>query len=154
MSWSLLIANGDIAFNGRDMTQVEGAQKVVQDLACCILEPMGTDDMHPYFGSLIDGGTAPDGTFNSGVIGEPNNNFTATYVGVEIERICHQYQAQQKDRYTADVAVYGRSTITASEALLNVQTVVATSAQDHLLIHATLDTGSGEVPLILPVAAS
>jgi hypothetical protein len=154
MSWSLQISNGDLTFNGADMTTVQGAEKLVQDLACCILEPMGTDSMHPSYGSIIDGGTSPDGTFNQGIIGSRNNSFAATYVDNEISRICHQYQAQQQARFTADVAVYGTSTLTASEALLGVQGVNATADQDRLLVTATLQTGSGDLPINIPMTTS
>lgn len=154
MSWSLQIANGDLGFNGSDMSTVQGSQKLVQDLACCILEPMGTDDMHPGFGSLIDGGIGTDGSYNTGVIGGPNNSAAATFVNSEVNRICTQYQAQQQARYQDDVATYGKATLTASEALLSVEGISATSSTDQLIVNATLQTGSGNQSLVLQIPSS
>ena len=154
MSWSLQIANGDLAFNGADMTTVQGSQKLVQDLACCILEPMGNDPLHPGYGSLIDGGIGTDGSYTSGVIGAPNDTRAGNFVVSEINRICTQYQSQQQARYKADVATYGKSTISASEALLGVESITATASQDHLNVGATLQTGSGDQPITLSVPSS
>lgn len=151
MSWSLQIANGDLAFNGNDLSTVTGSDKLVQDLACCILEPMGTDDMHPSFGSLIDGGIDSSGNFNPGVIGAPNNAATAGLVDSEITRICNQYQASQQARYQSDLAAYGTSTLTASEVLLSIGGISNTVNQDQLEVTAVLQTGTGSQPFVLNV---
>jgi hypothetical protein len=151
MSWSLRIAHGDLGFNGHQMTTVEGGEKIVQDLGSCVLEPMGTDDMHPSFGSLIAGGIQSDGTYNEGIIGQPNDAYAASFVDAEIQRIITQYQAQQADRHGRDIATYGRSTLTASEVVLTVQQIAATAAQNQLLVTANLQTGTGDLPLDVPV---
>lgn len=149
-----MIANGDLSFNGSSLDTVQGSDKLVQDLMCCVLEPMGTDDMHPTFGSLIDGGIDQDGDQVPGVIGTPNDAYAAAYVDSEIQRICQQYQTQQQTRYTNDIAVYGTSTITASEALLSIDDISAVSSMDHLIVTASLSTGSGQIPVSLPIASN
>jgi hypothetical protein len=154
MTWSLLIANGDLSFNGASMDIVQGGDKLVQDLACCILEPMGTDGLHPTFGSTIGGGINADGSYNAGVIGQPNDAVAATYVQGEVTRIVAQYQAQQQQRFQADVAVYGKGTITADEALLSVGGISAVGAQTTLQVSAQLETGTGNVPISLPISSS
>lgn len=154
MTYSLMIANGDLSFNGASMDVVEGSDKLVQDLVCCVLEPMGTDQMNPSFGSLITGGVDTNGDVVSGVIGTPNNALAAAFVSGEIQRICLAYQQQQQARYSADVQTYGTSTVTASEALLGVENISATSSTDILAINATLSTGAGDLPVTLPVSTS
>ena len=154
MTWSLLIANGDLSFNGASMNTVQGGDKLVQDLACCILEPMGTDDMHPTFGSTIGGGINPDGSYNPGAIGAPNDARTDAFVQGEITRIISQYQTQQQQRFQADVAVYGKATITANEALLSVGGITTSANQNVLQVNATLETGTGTQPISLPVTSS
>lgn len=154
MSYSLMIANGDLSFNGDSFDVVQGSDKLIQDLACCVLEPMGTDQMNPEFGSLIDGGTDTTGTVVAGVIGAPNDNAAQAFVISEIQRICAAEQATQQARYSADVQTYGKSTIIASEALLAVSNVSATSTTDTLAISATLTTGTGDLPVTLPVTSS
>jgi hypothetical protein len=154
MSYSLMIANSDLSFNGTSLDTVDGSNKLVQDLMCCVLEPMGTDQMYPSFGSLIDGGIDPNGDVISGVIGTPNDGVAAALVSSEIQRICAAYQAQQQARYSNDVQTYGKSTITASEALLSVNGVTATQTTDVMSINATLSTGTGNLPVTLPVSTS
>jgi hypothetical protein len=151
MSWSLQVQNGDLAFGSGQMATVTGGQKLVQDLACDILEPMGTDPMHPSFGSTIDGGTQPDGTVSQGMIGTPNDALAASFIYAEIQRICLDYQQRQSARNATDVATYGKSTLTADEALLSVTNVKVNQVADKLLVSATLKTGLGSLSLDIPV---
>lgn len=136
------------------MDIIQGGDKLVQDLACCILEPMGTDSLHPTFGSTIGGGINADGSYNPGVIGTPNDAVAATAVLGEVTRIGAQYQAQQQQRFQADVAVYGKGTITANEALLSVGSIAAIGDQTTLQISAQLETGTGTLPIAIPVSSS
>jgi hypothetical protein len=152
MSWSLSIVGGDLSFAGNQMATVSGATKLIQDLSCDILEPMGTDDAHPTFGSLIEGGTQPDGTFSPGIIGNLNNTNAASFVNAELTRISQDYQARQASRNAADVATYGKSTLTADEALLGLDNVSFQAAGTTMLVAATLQTGAGSQPLVLPVS--
>lgn len=154
MSYSLMIANGDLSFNGASFDVVQGSEKLVQDLMCCVLEPMGNDDMHPDYGSLIDGGIDQNGNQQPGVIGSPNDAIAGSYVDTEITRICEAYQQQQQTRYSNDIAIYGTSTITASETLLSIESVTSQAALDHLLVSADLSTGTGDVAVSLPIASS
>jgi hypothetical protein len=154
MSYSLMIANGDLSFNGASLDTVDGSNKLVQDLACCVLEPMGTDPSHPEFGSLIEGGVDPSGNVSAGVIGSPNDAHAASIVVSEVRRICDAYQSQQQGRYSSDVQTYGKSTITASEMLISVEGITASQETDTLMINATLATGGGNMSVNLPVATS
>ena len=150
MSWSLQIANGDLSLGSSGLNTVTGSDKMVQDLSCALLEPMGNDPLHPTYGSLIDGGVDTAGNVNVGMIGQPNNDQNDTIIGAEIQRICRVYQANQIARNNADVAVYGKSTLTADEALLGVTGLNIQRAEDHVLITAVLQTGTGSLPLALP----
>jgi hypothetical protein len=152
MSWSLLITNGDLALSGNGMATVTGGAKLVQDMTCAILEPMGNDPMHPSYGSTIDGGIMPDGTYAPGIIGSPNNAAASAFVQAEINRIAKGYQAQQVARYQADVATYGKSTLTADEVLLSVESVTAQGVQNQLLVQANIQTGIGDQPIAVPMS--
>lgn len=154
MSYSLMIANGDLSFNGASLNVVEGSEKLIQDLACCVLEPMGTDNAHPAFGSLIDGGTDADGNVNTGIIGTPNDGYAESFVSAEIIRICNAYQAQQQARYSEDIQTYGTATITASEALMSVGNIESIQYEDSLQLAATLVTGAGDLSINLPITTT
>jgi hypothetical protein len=154
MSWSLEIENGDLQFGSAGLNVVTGSQKLTQDLACDLLEPMGTDPLHPSFGSVIDGGYDTNGNYVQGVIGQSNDASTGSAVGNEVSRICQNYQTQQIARNQADVATYAKSTLTADEALLAVMGIQVEQVQDQALVTATLQTGAGGLPLTLPFTAS
>lgn len=150
MSWSLQVSNGDLSFGSAGLNTVSGAQKLTQDLACDILEPLGNDPMHPAYGSIIDGSVDANGNYQPGLIGEVNDQTTGTQIGAEIQRICLNYQQSQVARNQADIAVYGKSTLTADEALLALLGVKVDQAQDQALVTVNIQTGAGGLPLNIP----
>lgn len=147
MSWSLAIQNGDLVHGGNGFNTVAGGAKLVQDLRCVILEPMGTDSLHPSYGSIIDGGVDTNGTYHEGIIGQINDASAASMVRAELQRIVKGYQGQQVARNNTDLAVYGKSTLTADEALLNIASIALQQVQDEILVTATLQTGVTNLPL-------
>ena len=154
MSYSLQVANGDLVFNGTSLSTVSGAQKLVQDMTCGILEPMGTDDMHPTYGAVIDGGTLPDGTYQQGIIGNANDEYAAQFVSSEINRVASNLQQAQAVRNQNDLATYGRSTLTPDETLQSLGDVSITTAQNQMLVSVDLQTGSGPVSVAIPATTT
>jgi hypothetical protein len=144
MSWSLQLQNGDLALSGGQFATVTDSAKLVQDLTCDILEPMGTDDAHPTYGSLIDGGIQ-NGTYQEGVIGQPNTSIAATFVSSEISRICSDYQKSQIARNAADATTYGKPTLTPGETLISVSDITLQQSQESILVGVTLKTGTGTI---------
>jgi hypothetical protein len=153
MSFSLLIEHGDLPLNGTSLATVEGAHKLTQDLMCGIMTPMGTDEAHPDFGSLLEGGFTSDGRYVEGVIGSEDWNRVALVVQSEIQRICNEYQLQQISRNRNDAAVYGKTTLTPSELLVAVDGIQLQQAEDNLLVTVTLKTGNGPIQVNVPVAS-
>ena len=52
--YDLKITNGDLAVRGDgNITKIYGAERIVQDLSCWILEPFNTDPMYSRFGSTV-----------------------------------------------------------------------------------------------------
>lgn len=148
MSWSLQIQNGDLALGGSGFGTVSGSDKIIQDLRCALLESLGNDTMHPTYGSILDGGVGADGTVYPGVIGQINDQTSATLVQAELQRIVKIYQGQQITRNNSDIAVYSKSTLTADEAVLNITNVNIQRVADSMLVGATLVTGAGGLPLV------
>lgn len=143
MSYSLQVANGDFTVAAAQLGTVVDVAKLTQDLTCCLLEPMGTDDMHLDYGSLLDGGTLPDGTVSPGVIGVSDINRVAALVRTEIARVTANYQSQQLARAKADQAVYNRASLSSAEVLISVTDVSLTQVEDALNVVITLQTGQG-----------
>jgi hypothetical protein len=153
MSWSLELRNGDLNLSGTHLGQATGAQKLVQDLRCAILEQRGTDDMHPSFGSMIDGGVDDFGNEVTSVIGLSDWDYVSLQVTNEIRRIAGEQQQRQLVRAKNDRHTYGESTLTNAELLLSLSGVKLLQVQDTLVVEVTLTTGSGrEIPITVPVA--
>lgn len=155
MSWSLQLQGGDLVVSGARLGQAFGTQKLVQDLRCAILEHQGSDDMHPDFGSLIDGGTDASGNEVASLIGTSRWDFAALRIESEIRRIVANYQRQQAVRARNDRTTYGESTLTNDELLVEVKKIDMTQALDKLFVQITLDTGVGRnITIDIPVTLS
>src|SRR3954462_6416197 len=101
MSWSLQLRGGDLVIGGASFGVATQQQKLIQDLRCAILERMGTDEDHPWFGSLIDGGRL-NGVDQPSIIATDNWNMAVLAVESEIRRIVDQYQKAQIIRTERD----------------------------------------------------
>lgn len=145
MSWSLKLRNGDLALSGSSLETVSGAPKLVQDLRCWILERMGTDNLHPGFGSLFDGGVEPNGTVHTSVIGTFNEEIARLDIESDLRRILNEYQAKQVARLKVDRATYGKSTFSRGEVLVAVEGIEFTVALDTIYIVISLRTGDDSI---------
>jgi hypothetical protein len=125
----------------------------VQDLRAALLEPQGTDDAHFNFGSVIDGGRRPDGTQIPSLLANVNWDLVALDLESEIRRISNDYQKRQVTRAQSDRLTYGSSTLSNNEILYSITNIDMIQAQDVLLCNITLQTGSGEEKILLPISA-
>lgn len=141
MSYSLQIQNGDLLIGGATLGVVKGSAKLIQDLRCAILERMGTDDAHPGYGSLIDGGRL-NGQEQPSMIASSDWGRAVTVIESEIRRIATQYQNAQITRLRADKSTYGKPTLTPDELLMGISSIQFFQAQDNLLVKIGLTTGS------------
>jgi hypothetical protein len=148
MSWSLQIRNGDLSVSGAKLGVVTGGSKLAQDLRCALLTERGSDDLHPTFGSLIDGGRNDAGDWVPSLIGSTDWELIAMRVEAEIRRICLEQQARQVSRSQADRMVYGRSTLSNDELLLQVDRVQMFQAMDSLMVRVSITTGSGQTQTV------
>jgi hypothetical protein len=154
MSWSLQLRGGDLVTDGASFGTTTGAGKLVQDLRCAILERMGTDEDHPWFGSLIDGGRL-NGVEQTSLIATGNWDMAILAVEGEIRRIVDLYQKQQIARSERDRSSYGKPTLTPSELLMGVGNIEFFQAQDNLLCRVTLITGANdEMKISIPLGST
>lgn len=142
MSWSLKLTNGDLDLRAASYGIVTGEAKLIQDLRCFILEKMGTDPLHPEFGSLIDGGRRPDGTVIDGVIGLVNNDLARLEVESDIRRIVREYQQRQLGRAREDKGRYGKTTFSRGEVLVALNSVDFEAVADTLNVTLVITTGN------------
>lgn len=142
MSWSLQISHGDFRVESAHLGTVTGQAKLIQDFRCAILEQMGIDNLHPDFGSLIDGGTTPEGVSTTGVIGESDLNMVALVIETEINRIARYIQRAQLARAKSDKLTYGKATLTPQEVLLQLKGIELTQQEDKVKVKIGLISAS------------
>jgi hypothetical protein len=132
---------------------VSGQQKLVQDLKCAILEPRGTDPMHPSFGSTLDGGTLPDGSTVGTNIGEAIDRERLMEIESELRRVILDHQAKQIDRLQREALLYGgKNTFTAGELIQSVERIDILPVQDVVIARVFLLTQAGSrIQLMQPV---
>jgi hypothetical protein len=146
VSWSFHVKNGDLNFAGPGgFATVTGQQKLVQDLKNWLLEPRGTDPFHPDYGSVLDGGTLPDGTSVNSQIGNLVSGEILLNIEAEVRRILTGYQQQQLDRLNRETLLYGgKNTFNSSEILASIEDVVIQQLGDVVLVRCVLRTASGD----------
>lgn len=145
MTYSLQVKNGDLNFGGPGgFATVTGQSKLVQDLKNWILEPRGTDPIHPDYGALLDGGTMPDGTDADPIIGDLITSATLVLIESEIRRVLAAYQQQQLDRLNREIVQYGgKNTFSMGEVLVAVTAVTCTQVSDTVLVTVSIQAGDG-----------
>lgn len=142
MTWSLQITHGDFLVESAHLSTVTGQQKLVQDFRCAILEQMGIDNLHPDFGSLIDGGTTPEGVTSQGVIGTVDAQAAKLTIEAEINRIARYIQRAQLERAKSDKMTYGRATLVPQEVLLSLNGISIEQIEDRLKVVVGLTSAS------------
>lgn len=154
MSWSFHLLNGDLNPAGPGgLAQVTGSQKLIQDLRCALLEPIGTDLMNPSFGSSLDGGVDPStGASLPGFIGQQGTDFALLEIESEIRRVLAVYQSSQIDRMYADQQQTGQNSLSPGEVLQSVDSVVLQQADDRLVVSVMITAGDGtSIPIVQAV---
>jgi hypothetical protein len=156
MTWSLQIRNGDLALNGPGgFQQVSGMQKLIQDLRDWMLEPQGTDPVHPDYGSNLDGGTNPDGSLIETHIGSVIDRERLLDIESELRRILASYQQQQLARLQFETVQFGgKNTFSQAEILASVNEVAVEQFGDVILarISVTAQDGSS-ITFVQPVSS-
>lgn len=145
MTYSLQVFNGDLNFGGPGgFAIVTGQNKLIQDLKDWILEPRGTDPIHPDYGALLDGGALPDGTVQGPIIGDLITPATMILIESEVRRILGAYQQQQLDRLNREMVQYGgKNTFSMGEVLLAINGVTLQQVSDTVLVNVSITTGDG-----------
>lgn len=149
MSFSLELKNGDLGLSGTSLGTVVNAAKLQQDLVSAILTPLGFEELHPGFGSILE-----DDLINPEVqiIGSRDFHHAAALIRSELVRLCQNYQAQQIARNEDDAIKFGKPTLTPGEILLRVVDIKFVQSEDHLLCTLVLEIGNDTIELNIPVS--
>jgi hypothetical protein len=148
MTWSLKLRNGDLERSSNQLAKATNETKLVQDLRIQFLTKMGIDDLHPEFGSLLDGGTTPDGIVHDTFIGTDDKENAKLLIQSELHRIINDYQQKQLTRAKRDKMVYGKATLTPREFVLSVRSINVVEYLDAFNITIELTTASKETQIL------
>lgn len=149
MTWSLALKNGDITASGSAGYQVvTGPQKLMQDVRNWMLEPQGSDPMHPEYGSNLDGGLMPDGSMIPSLIGAANDKEHLASLESELNRIVFAYQNLQLQRLTREqYELDGKNTFAPGELLWSVS-IGLQQFQDIVLAAIAMTSNNGQTSVL------
>lgn len=152
MSKSLAVVGGDLAIQSRAYQTVTGRAKLIQDLRCWILEPLGTDPATPDFGTRLEGVLTNTEEY-AGVIGAALTSQLVNELQTELLDQLLRYQALQVSKMQDDVVRYdGQTTLDPDEVIQSVDGVDAVVDGDTILIQITLTTfASTSLTITIPV---
>ena len=126
ISYSLRIADGDLARRGSQLDLVFGMNKLTQDVDLWIRERYGIDRFHPAMGSILQ-------DFIGGVV-SPS---TSAEVQGEVLRVLRNYQAIQLRRLKESPQL-----LSPSELLVSIDDVVTRVNYDSVLVAIRMRNGS------------
>lgn len=153
MSWSLQLRRGDLTLGGSSYGTVTGADKLVQDLRCALLEPFGYDEMHRDFGSVLDGGVM-DGVEYKGPIGRTDFESVRNEIEIEIRRVAREHQRSQINRSNRDINKYGNSTLTNRELLRSISSIDTVQINDIVFVRVSLSLGDTDRTIDIPLSTT
>lgn len=130
---SFQLKDGDLDLGGgRQCVLAAGGDKLNQDLALLMMEPLGTSPLAPNYGSLL-----PD------MVGSADPDVMAIQVEAEVSRLLSNYQASQFERLR-EARDNGDLNLWAKDELLNSIDSVASSVNlDTVVVTCTVRTASG-----------
>lgn len=131
---TIAVSNGDIQLNSGKIQFVTGSNKLFQDLARWLQEPLGTGFTSPGFGSLL-----------TSMVGGTQNSGTITTITNEITRILELYQGQQTIDLQQAQNVAQLSNWNKSEIIQNIVSVDVTVQNSSIIAAVTINTLSGNI---------
>ncbi len=152
MSKSFKIEGGDLVIGaGRAFGQVQGKDKLFQDLKLWLLERIGTDPATPNYGSRLDGGVI-GGVELESYIGQEATQDRISEVTLEISTLLERYQEGQLDKMRREVVEFGGNhTLTPNEILHKIDSIETAFSNGTLYVRVKCSTLSGDTfKLIIP----
>lgn len=108
----------------------------MQDLRCMLIERVGTDPATPDFGSQFETGE---------YIGQVYSDILAAEARLSIQDLLERYQAAQLEKIKQETIAYnGLNTLSNSEVIETIDSIVSTFTGTTLLIRVTITTMADE----------
>lgn len=132
MSYSLAIADGDLARNGSRLGIVYGVDKLKQDINLWLTERYGGDRFHVNMGSILQD-----------FIGGVASSSTRAEIHAEVLRVLQNYQRLQLRRFQEQPQL-----MSASELLVSIEDLRVLVSYDTVTVTARLRNGSQQATTI------
>ena len=135
--YTFKIVDGDLAVRGDgNITQLTGAQRIRQELACWLLEPLGTDRFYSKFGSTV-----------GDMIGSPAIEDYLNELQVEVERVVNNYVSYQRGQIQALRSGNAADAINSwsdDDVIASVNSIEVEAIADTVKVTVTLSTAAGQ----------
>lgn len=132
MSFSLKIADGDLAQTGSQFGVVFGVDKLKQDINLWLMEQYGGDRFHLNMGSILQ-------DFIGGIV----NDATRSEVHAEVFRVLQNYQTLQLRRFKENP-----EKMSPGELLVSVDDITTSVSYDTVRVGVRLRNGSRQAMTI------
>lgn len=129
MSFSLAVADGDIALRGSNVGLVSGVEKLQQDVSIWLRERYGSDRFQSNYGSVLDS-----------FIGSVIDDRTSAMVQSEVMRVLRNYQQVQRRAIDTNPQRFS-----ADEILLQVEDIRTDIRYDSVNVTIRFLTGSRQI---------
>jgi len=138
---TITVSNGDINLVGGKLQFSFGSNKLAQDIALWLKEPLGTGFTTPGFGSLLPG-----------MVGSSQANNSASTIENEILRVLKLYQGQQiltlqQAQNSAQLSIWNRNEII--QKIVSVQAQVNNNNGTEIDATIVIETLSGNLVTLL-----
>jgi len=134
---TLTVSNGDLNLNGGKLQFSYGSNKLAQDIALWLQEPLGTGFTTPAFGSLLPG-----------MVGTSQATNSASSVENEILRVLQLYQGQQiinlqQAQNSAQLSIWNKNEII--QSIVSVQANVDSTNGTQINANIVIQTLTGNL---------
>lgn len=129
---TIAVSNGDIQLSNGKIQFAVGSNKLGQDLARWLQEPLGTGFTTPNFGSLL-----------SSMVGGTQNSTTVSAVTNEITRVLQLYQGQQNIYLQSAQNAAQLSNWNKSEIIQNIVSIDVSISGTSIVAAVTINTLNG-----------
>lgn len=138
---TLRLDDGDLVIGtDSDYAKVTGPAKMIQDLRCALLEPLGNDRFHPGYGSRLED-----------FIALSNDEEAAFEVESEVRRVVSNYAAVQRDMVEAETFGGEETTFTTDEIIDSLTGISAKITDETVRVTVGLATAAGNQVLLSEV---
>lgn len=140
---TLALVDGDLVLGADSYVMLTGPNKIKQDLYLALTERYGSDPYHPLWGTIL-----------AQFIGVPLTEAAQQSVFNEVNRVLTNYIAVQSDLVNSSASTDTKSTMTTSDIVRAIESIVPQAVGPDLQITVALTTMAGQQVVVQSQAGS